>query len=467
MSLETSLEELDLSVRSYNCLKRANIYTLEDLIKAIYNGGIEACLKIRNLNRKSLEEVLYKLQSVGYSVDKDIDKYVIKLRNTDETTTENIQYWMHFSEFLKNLKLTDISTSSLIAQNNDLQISDHVSETDKKIENAIAKKLEKYPVILTDYYVWLVKSEKSYNSIKTYIDSTISFLIYRYGNSIPKDFYEHITVYHVSQYLETLSSQSYKATVWTVLHSFFEFLVPRYISDNPVDSIKRPYIDKNIQKTYLTPQEVNTMLKNVKDLSNERMRNRDLCILMLGFYCGFKNNNIVSANINDIDWNKKHIVVHENNQEFFYVPVSDNIMYQLRLWMLDRQKHFNATSPALFVSQINERLTSNTLSRIITKYSVGVDKNVTHHVMRNTFAITLYQKTKDLQLCSRYLNHKNTSSTLKYIEQLALNTSKEEVTTIVENIYSQQSLTNTDSQKTVVSPYIKFVRAPHFKKLNI
>ena len=58
---EMTIEELDLSVRSYNCLKRAGINTVEDLT----NKTEEDMMKVRNLGRKSLEEVLQKLQLLG------------------------------------------------------------------------------------------------------------------------------------------------------------------------------------------------------------------------------------------------------------------------------------------------------------------------------------------------------------------------------------------------------------------
>ena len=59
-----SIEELDLSVRSYNCLKRAGINTVEDLT----NRTEEEMMKVRNLGRKSLEEVLNKLTDLGFSL---------------------------------------------------------------------------------------------------------------------------------------------------------------------------------------------------------------------------------------------------------------------------------------------------------------------------------------------------------------------------------------------------------------
>lgn len=65
--LEMTIEELDLSVRSFNCLKRAGIDTVEDL-----TSSTEAdMIKVRNLGKKSLEEVIQKLQSLGLSLKKE------------------------------------------------------------------------------------------------------------------------------------------------------------------------------------------------------------------------------------------------------------------------------------------------------------------------------------------------------------------------------------------------------------
>ncbi len=66
-ALEMTIEELDMSVRAFNCLKRAGINTVEDLI----NRSEEDMIKVRNLGKKSLEEVIQKLQSLGFELKKD------------------------------------------------------------------------------------------------------------------------------------------------------------------------------------------------------------------------------------------------------------------------------------------------------------------------------------------------------------------------------------------------------------
>ena len=67
--LEMTIEELDMSVRSFNCLKRAGIDTVEDLT----NRTEEDMIKVRNLGKKSLEEVIQKLHSLGLELKKEED----------------------------------------------------------------------------------------------------------------------------------------------------------------------------------------------------------------------------------------------------------------------------------------------------------------------------------------------------------------------------------------------------------
>ena len=62
-----TIEELDMSVRSFNCLKRAGIDTVEDLISRTE----EDMIKVRNLGKKSLEEVIQKLRSLGLDLKRE------------------------------------------------------------------------------------------------------------------------------------------------------------------------------------------------------------------------------------------------------------------------------------------------------------------------------------------------------------------------------------------------------------
>ena len=67
--LEMTIEELDLTVRSYNCLKRAGINTVDELVQR----SEDEMMKVRNLGRKSLDEVIAKLSALGMYLKKNED----------------------------------------------------------------------------------------------------------------------------------------------------------------------------------------------------------------------------------------------------------------------------------------------------------------------------------------------------------------------------------------------------------
>ena len=65
--LEMTIEELDLSVRAFNCLKRAGVNSVGDLI----NKSPEEMMKVRNLGKESLEKVMSKLEALGFNLHSD------------------------------------------------------------------------------------------------------------------------------------------------------------------------------------------------------------------------------------------------------------------------------------------------------------------------------------------------------------------------------------------------------------
>ena len=68
-NLDVTIDELELSVRSYNCLKRAGINTVQDLTSRTE----DEMMKVRNLGRKSLDEVIEKLHSMGLDLSSPIE----------------------------------------------------------------------------------------------------------------------------------------------------------------------------------------------------------------------------------------------------------------------------------------------------------------------------------------------------------------------------------------------------------
>lgn len=301
-------------------------------------------------------------------------------------------------------------------------------EKEKRFDNRTKEKLNNLPEVVSEYYYSLIGSGSSFTTIDNYINYIQAFLKFTFPNGYKENFYEKIRPLHINKYISSLRmrevdgkaermSDSIRAVQWSALNSFFKFLVPEYLKDNPVANTQRPKIKDNPNVTYLTQEEVQGIYTNVEKIAREKDKNRDLCILKIGFSTGLRVSAIVQINIDDIDFQNNTIKVVEKGDRDYYIMFGDNLKKQILLWLEDRKKCNSSNDDALFVSQKGTRLSSDTVTRMIAKYSKSVtDKHVTPHVMRHSCATNLYEKTGDIYLCAKQLNHKNVTTTQRYAE---------------------------------------------------
>lgn len=302
-------------------------------------------------------------------------------------------------------------------------------EKEMQIEQNVMKNLQDMPSILTDYWYSLIGAGKSYRTAKEYIASVIRFIKFVFNEGCPEEFYRDITTGHINRYIASLrtkttngkterTSDSYKTTNWSALNSFFQFLVPDYISTNPVTNTARPKMKDNPNVTFLTTEEIGRIIENVKTKAHEKVVNRDLCLLKLGFATGLRISAIVQIDIDDLDLDHNQIRITEKGDHDDCVIIGDNLKAQILLWLQDRERYFGAKeNDALFISQLNNRLNARTVKDLMDKYANGItDKHVTPHVMRHSCATILYEETGDIYLCAKQLHHKNVSTTQRYAE---------------------------------------------------
>ena len=147
-------------------------------------------------------------------------------------------------------------------------------EKERQIEQQVMKKLDSMPSILTDYYYSLIGAGKSYRTAKVYIENVIQFVKFTFGENIKEDFYSSVNATHINRYIASLrtktvkgkterTSDSHKTLNWSSLNSFFQFLVPDYISTNPVANTKRPQMKDNPNVTFLSTEEMVKIFENV------------------------------------------------------------------------------------------------------------------------------------------------------------------------------------------------------------
>jgi integrase/recombinase XerC len=273
----------------------------------------------------------------------------------------------------------------------------------------------------------------------------MSFVAFTYGNNIPNNFYEQVKAVHINKYVASLrtkeaggkterTSDSFRAVQWSSLNSFFQFLIPEYIKENPVAYTNRPKMKDKPSVTYLTSEEISKLLKYVEYNANDKLVNRDLCWMKLGFSTGLRVSAILQIDIDDIDFENNQIRVTEKGDYDEYIMFGENLKEQLIACIDDRDYICDdLKTNALFVSQIGNRLSDDMLAKLLKQYAKNVTKKkVTPHVMRHSCATNLYEKTGDIYLCSKQLNHKNVATTMRYAE-----ISKEkqrEATSILDNL---------------------------------
>lgn len=302
-------------------------------------------------------------------------------------------------------------------------------ENEQSLERKIENRLYGAPSILTEYYYYLSGSGRSYTTIYRYINYILLFLKYTFKGKYDEQFYLKIKPIHINKYIASLrtkevhgkterTSDSIRSVQWSALNSFFQFLVPNYIDNNPVENTQRPKMKDNPNVTYLTNEEISKLLDNVANNAQDMFKNRDLCILKLGFSTGLRVSAIVQIDVDDIDFQHNQIRVTEKGDYDRYIMFGDRLKEQLILWIKDREKYFsNINSNALFVSRQKQRITDKSVARIIEKYAKNVtNKKVTPHVMRHSCATNLYEQTKDIYLCANQLGHKHVTTTQRYAE---------------------------------------------------
>lgn len=302
-------------------------------------------------------------------------------------------------------------------------------EKEMQMDRNVRKKLQDLPSVVSDYYYSLIGSGKAYSTAEEYIKCIESFLKFTFPDGYNGDFYTEVKSIHINRYITFLrtktvngvpmrTSDSFRSTRWSELNSFFQFLIPEYIHENPVANTTRPKMKDNPEIAYLNPEEILKVLDNTSKMSSDVFRNRNLCLLKLGFSTGLRVSAIVGINLSDLDLEHNQINVIEKGDRDRRIIIGENLKQQIILWLEDRKKYFSdVDNDALFISNNFTRITTQAVGKLLRKYANGVtDKHMHPHIMRHSCATNLYEQTGDIYLCAKQLGHAQVSTTQRYAE---------------------------------------------------
>ena len=266
-------------------------------------------------------------------------------------------------------------------------------------------------------YLDYLKYEKklSINTYKSYQDNLIKFKEYFIKNNIRiisinykeddiKDFIYHLDV----------TSKS-KAHYLTVLKSYYSFLVNEgIININPCDSIKMPKIEKTLPN-YLTIEEIDKLLDIRCDKPID-YRNKAMLEVLYG--SGMRISELTNLTLSQVDFNADTIKVMGKGKKERIVPLNDVAKSYLKEYVYNYRPFLlkNNNSEYIFINSFSSRISRQGFFKIIKRIceEKGINKNVSPHTLRHSFATHLLNNGADLRVIQELLGHENIITTEIY-----------------------------------------------------
>lgn len=327
-----------------------------------------------------------------------------------------------------------------------MQITNGRLETEIKELNKVHSKIVNMPNVIQNYCYYLEAADKTYNTIKVYINYVKNFMDYCTKNEYDEFFYKKVTSALINEYMSSIRYKTdlngeivkvgndIRATRWSALNTFFVYLKSNnLINYNPMDQTFRPSCkqDKNI--IFLNENEIKTCIDNIQKKSNNKFVNRDVCIFSLAVSIGLRVSAITQINLEDINFETNTLRVVEKGNKYRIMHFGENLKRKLFLWFDDRQKYFSdVQTNALFISRKKNRISVSAIEDMITKYTNNINKRITPHKLRATCATNLYKKTGDIYMVAEQLGHANIATSKIYTE--IDHESKKKAASILDNL---------------------------------
>ncbi|WP_339629208.1 site-specific tyrosine recombinase XerD [uncultured Maribacter sp.] len=274
---------------------------------------------------------------------------------------------------------------------------------------------------LKDYTMYL-KLERglSKNSIQSYtrdIEKLMSFLdshsITVNPIQIEKDIIQRF-IYEIAKVVNPRS----QARIISGLKSFFNYLIfEDYRKDNPLDLIESPKIGRKLPDT-LSENEIDKLIKAIDLGSNEGERNRAMLETLYG--CGLRVSELIDLKISDLFFEEDFIKVTGKGDKQRFVPISPVNKKYINIYRNEIRVHLNIQEgfqDILFLNRRGKQLTRAMIFTIVKNLAVtiGLQKNISPHTFRHSFATHLLENGADLRAIQQMLGHESITTTEIYM----------------------------------------------------
>ena len=201
------------------------------------------------------------------------------------------------------------------------------------------------------------------------------------------------------------------------IRSFYQYETKnKTINSDPTDGIQSPKIEKRVPSV-LTSNEVALLLDQPKNVNLKGTR--DKAMLEFAYATGMRVTEIISLNVDDINLETGYAICRNGKKERT-VPIGNMSLKALKDYMVNARNTMlkDENEKALFVNVNGDRLTRQGFWKIIKYYKeqAHIEKDITPHVLRHSFATHLLQNGADLKSIQTMLGHSDISSTQVYMQ---------------------------------------------------
>ena len=233
--------------------------------------------------------------------------------------------------------------------------------------------------------------------------------------------YNELTNDGIKDYIKYMQEQGKKTSTISrglaAIRSFYQYETKnKQVEKDPTEGIQSPKIEKRVPSV-LTSSEVALLLEQPKNV--DLKGTRDKAMLEFAYATGMRVTEIISLNVEDINLETGYATCRNGKKERT-VPIGEMSLKALKDYMLNARHTMikDDNEQALFVNVNGQRLTRQGFWKIIKYYKeqAHIDKDITPHVLRHSFATHLLQNGADLKSIQTMLGHSDISSTQVYMQ---------------------------------------------------
>ena len=258
----------------------------------------------------------------------------------------------------------------------------------------------------------------SNNTLQSYSRDIHQYESYLSQNRIN---YIKVDCHKINEYLKHLQDIGKKTSTISrnlaSIRSFYQYLIRiKKIKHDPTENIQSPKVEKRVPSV-LTSEEVEKLLSQPKDV--DLKGTRDKAMLEVAYATGMRVTEIISLDAEDVNLEEGFITCKSTNKQR-NIPLGSISIAALREYINDARPIMikDENEKALFVNVNGKRLTRQGFWKIIKYYKeqAHIDKDITPHVLRHSFATHLLQNGADLKAIQTMLGHSDISSTQVYMQ---------------------------------------------------